>query len=66
MLKHKYGLSMQAWIYRARDLGVLTDAGAVALFKKFNKLGWRDKEPGEAFCARGSKQIREIGHGSPG
>lgn len=48
MLKHKYGLSMQAWVYRARDLGILSGPRAAALFKKFRALGWHKKEPGES------------------
>jgi len=49
MLKDKYGLSMQAWIYRAKDLGVLPEERATALFKKFRANGWHLKEPGEPY-----------------
>ena len=48
LLKHKYGLSMQAWIYRAKDLGILSEAGATELFKEFRRQGWRLREPGDA------------------
>jgi Zn-dependent peptidase ImmA (M78 family)/transcriptional regulator with XRE-family HTH domain len=47
LLKHKYGLSMQGWIYRARDLGIITDATATALFKRFRQNGWQRCEPGD-------------------
>ena len=47
MLKDKYGLSMQAWIYRAKDLGILPEERATAIFKKFRSMGWNLNEPGE-------------------
>ncbi|MBX6341158.1 MAG: ImmA/IrrE family metallo-endopeptidase [Thermomicrobiaceae bacterium] len=47
MLKHKYGMSMQAWIYRARDLGILEPAAAERLFRKFRAAGWHKQEPGD-------------------
>jgi Zn-dependent peptidase ImmA (M78 family)/transcriptional regulator with XRE-family HTH domain len=47
LLKHKYGLSMQAWIYRARDLGVLSELAATRLFQEFRQRGWNRREPGD-------------------
>jgi Zn-dependent peptidase ImmA (M78 family) len=47
LLKHKYGLSMQAWIYRARDLGIISLAKAKVLFMTFGSKGWRKQEPGD-------------------
>ena len=47
LLKHKYGLSMQAWIYRAKDLGILSDAAATRLFRLFRQQGWHRREPGD-------------------
>ena len=49
MLKRKYGLSMQAWIYRAKDLGIISEARAVGLFKKFRARGRHKNEPGEPY-----------------
>jgi Zn-dependent peptidase ImmA (M78 family)/DNA-binding XRE family transcriptional regulator len=49
MLKDKYGLSMQAWIFRARDLGFISEVRALALFKRFSAKGWHMKEPGEPY-----------------
>ena len=49
MLKKKYGLSMQAWIYRAKDLGVITDNTAVRLFQQFRENEWRRQEPGDPY-----------------
>ncbi|MBE0467409.1 MAG: ImmA/IrrE family metallo-endopeptidase [Candidatus Desulforudis sp.] len=47
LLKQKYGLSMQAWIYRAMDLKILSQAAAANLFKHFRKQGWHLSEPGK-------------------
>ncbi len=48
LLKKKYGLSMQAWIFRARDLGIISDNAASRLFQRFRANGWHRNEPGEA------------------
>lgn len=45
-LKLKYGMSMQAWIYRAKDLGIISDEKATAVFKRFRALGRHKREPG--------------------
>ncbi|RMF29837.1 MAG: ImmA/IrrE family metallo-endopeptidase [Chloroflexi bacterium] len=47
LLKHKYGLSMQAWIYRAKDLHILSPAAAERLFRRFRREGWHRREPGD-------------------
>jgi len=49
MLKEKYGLSMQDWISRARDLGFISEESAIALFRRFRAKGWNMKEPGETY-----------------
>jgi Zn-dependent peptidase ImmA (M78 family) len=48
LLKHKYGLSMQAWIYRAKELGIIPEREATRLFRAFRAKGWHRHEPGEA------------------
>jgi len=47
LLKHKYGLSMQAWVYRAMDLGIISPTKAQYIFRVFRERGWRTTEPGE-------------------
>lgn len=47
LLKHKYGLSMQAWVSRARDLEIVAENTAERLFRLFSARGWRKAEPGE-------------------
>ena len=45
MLKQKHGLSMQAWLFRAANLGIIEQAHARSLFAKMSARGWRRKEP---------------------
>ena len=47
LLKMKYGLSMQAWIFRARDCGIIDDGHFRFLFDQMSRLGMRRKEPVE-------------------
>jgi Zn-dependent peptidase ImmA (M78 family) len=49
LLKQKYGLSMQAWIYRAKDLEIIPANTAERLFRRFRAIGWHRCEPGEAY-----------------
>lgn len=51
ILKHKYGLSMQAWIFRAKDLEIISENKAARLFQRFRANGWHRHEPGEAIPA---------------
>jgi len=46
-LKHEYGLSMMAWVFRARDAGVITAKTQKTLFRLFSARGWRTEEPGK-------------------
>jgi Zn-dependent peptidase ImmA (M78 family)/DNA-binding XRE family transcriptional regulator len=48
LLKRKYGLSMQAWIFRAKDLEIISENAARRLFQRFRARGWHRNEPGEA------------------
>lgn len=49
MLKHKYGLSMQAWVYRAKDLEIISASTAASLFQRFHANEWHHIEPGEPY-----------------
>jgi transcriptional regulator with XRE-family HTH domain len=49
MLKQKYGLSMQAWIYRAKDLEIISENTATRLFQQFRSNGWYRQEPGRPY-----------------
>jgi Zn-dependent peptidase ImmA (M78 family)/DNA-binding XRE family transcriptional regulator len=47
LLKHKYGLSMQAWIFRAKDLGIISENEAANLHRYIRANGWNRNEPGK-------------------
>jgi Zn-dependent peptidase ImmA (M78 family)/DNA-binding XRE family transcriptional regulator len=47
LLKEKYGMSMQALIYRMRDLGILNKHYAGRLFDWFEGSGHKEEEPGD-------------------
>ena len=47
MLKRKYGLSMAAWIRRARDLKIISERYYETLNIERSSLGWRKREPVE-------------------
>lgn len=49
VLKKTYGLSMQAWMHRADDLGILPHTHYVAMRKFFSARGWHKVEPGEQY-----------------
>lgn len=44
-LKRQWGVSMQALVERAHQLGVLPAGRREALYKQFSRLGWRQREP---------------------
>lgn len=49
VLKKTYGLSMQGWMHRAKDLGILPDMHYVEMRKFFSARGWNRTEPGEQY-----------------
>ena len=46
-LKHKYGMSMAAWIFRAKDLNIISEHVAARHWQDFRKRGWYHQEPGD-------------------
>ena len=58
ILKHKYGLSMQAWIYRAQDLDIISRSTASELFREFRVRGWNREEPGESYPPEEPARLR--------
>lgn len=51
ILKQKYGLSMQAWIRRARDLMIISEGLYKTLCIEFSAKGWRRQEPSD-YCGQ--------------
>lgn len=47
LLKHKYKLSMQGWLHRAKDLEIISDRYYEAYRKMFRDKGWDKREPRE-------------------
>ncbi len=45
-LKQKYGMSMAAWIKRARELGIIPVRRAREILAEFRRKGWDRVEPG--------------------
>lgn len=60
LLKHKYGMSMQAWIYRAQDLGILTKTDVAAMYRRFNASGWKHQEPGDPYPAEKTDRLERL------
>jgi Zn-dependent peptidase ImmA (M78 family)/DNA-binding XRE family transcriptional regulator len=59
-LKHGYGMSMGAWIRRAYDLGILSDAKFVSIQKLFGMRGWRKLEPWDQVCPEVPRRFEEL------
>lgn len=49
LLKHEYGLSMAACLYRSADLGVISKERSRQMFMQFSAKGWRKQEPGKPY-----------------
>ncbi len=47
-LKREWGVSMQALMERAHDLGVAGERERTAFYKQMSRRGWRKNEPGSA------------------
>jgi Zn-dependent peptidase ImmA (M78 family)/DNA-binding XRE family transcriptional regulator len=47
VLKTAYGLSMQGWIHRAKDLGILAESRYNQVMQFFRTRGWHRNEPCE-------------------
>jgi len=60
MLKHKYGLSMQGWIYRAKDLGIISESRAQGYFRKFRRRGRHLREPGDQLPSEEPKRLERL------
>jgi Zn-dependent peptidase ImmA (M78 family)/DNA-binding XRE family transcriptional regulator len=47
LLKRFFGMSVQALLYRCRDLGIISDSYYRRWCIDINRLGWKRREPGE-------------------
>ena len=62
LLKHEFGLSMQACLYRAADLGIIDEPVRKRLFVRFSSQGWRKKEPGKACPGERTVLFQQLVH----
>lgn len=62
ILKRKYGLSMAAWIFRARDLHIITEHHAKTLWQELSQRGWRKKEPVDCLSDETPLQLDQMAH----
>lgn len=49
VLKRAYGLSMQGWMHRAKDLQIISAHDHVQMVKFFRMKGWHKREPCEQY-----------------
>lgn len=49
ILKMAYGLSIQGWLYRARDLRIINQDYYRKMWSLFRCRGWRKQEPGDQY-----------------
>jgi Zn-dependent peptidase ImmA (M78 family)/DNA-binding XRE family transcriptional regulator len=49
LLKHKYGMSIQAWIRRGADLNIISHHVYQVLMAMFSANDWRKQEPGDPY-----------------
>ncbi len=59
-LKHEYGFSMQGWIYRAIDLGILPEQHAGKVWGYFRKHGWMESEPGQRYPEEATRLFEQL------
>jgi Zn-dependent peptidase ImmA (M78 family) len=60
LLKHKYGLSMQAIVRRAKDLGIISDSIYARLCREFSRRGWRKEEPGDQLPPEAPQRMKRL------
>jgi Zn-dependent peptidase ImmA (M78 family)/DNA-binding XRE family transcriptional regulator len=60
MLKKKYGMSMQQWVYRAKDLSIISESRASGLFRLFRGRGWNRREPGYVVPSEEPERLKRL------
>lgn len=60
ILKQAYGLSMQGWIFRAYNLGILNQVAFNEMWALFREKGWRKVEPGKQYPAEKPKLFMQM------
>lgn len=60
VLKAAYGLSMQGWLYRARDVEVLSKVGFQDMWRMFIAEKWKKTEPGDQYPQEKPKLFMQL------
>jgi Zn-dependent peptidase ImmA (M78 family)/DNA-binding XRE family transcriptional regulator len=65
LLKQEWGLSMNGWLHRAQDLGIVNQSVARRLWNFFSQQNndgatWREKEPGEAYARECPRRFAQL------
>ena len=60
ILKHEYGISMAACLFRAADLGIIDERAMKSAFIHFRKRGWSKQEPGEPYPQEESQLFDQL------
>ena len=60
MLKREYGMSVQQWLYRAKDLGIISQAHYSSWCRRFSSRGWRVCEPGVPVSQERSDRLKRL------
>lgn len=60
ILKRKHGLSMQAWICRAADLGIIEASYCKTLLATMSARGWRRREPMELEASERPRKLKQL------
>ncbi|MCF7920927.1 MAG: XRE family transcriptional regulator [Candidatus Cloacimonetes bacterium] len=59
ILKQKYGMSVQQWVYRAKDLGIISESHSKSWFIRFSELD-RKKEFGTPIAREIPMRMRKL------
>lgn len=59
-LKEEYGISMQAIVYRAKDIGIISQSSFRQFFQMFGQLGYRVNEPYNYNGKEESNRFRQL------
>ena len=60
LLKHKYGLSMQAWLRRAKDLEIISPSWYKNTIVIFRKRRWHKHEPGKQVAPEQPLRFKQL------
>jgi Zn-dependent peptidase ImmA (M78 family)/DNA-binding XRE family transcriptional regulator len=60
VLKHKYGLSMQGWLHRALDLGIVSRTAYDQVRREFRERGWETRAPGQQVFPEEPARLRQL------